>query len=86
MDNAQDVEVDRNYEAFIAMLPDLLSDHRGEYALMKDRKIVSYNASSWEALKEGKARFGKKPFSVQEVDDEPIDMGFFSHVAGAFGA
>jgi hypothetical protein len=73
-------EVDRNYDAFMRMLGAILPDHRDQLALMKDQEIVGFFDKPGEAYRAGLARFGDDVFSVQEVTDEPIDLGFWSHV------
>lgn len=80
---AQAREVDRNYDVFQRSLARLLADHRDEYALMKDGEVVGFFAMPGDALAEAKARFGDGAFSIQEITDEPIDLGFVSHVAVA---
>lgn len=86
MTNTQEVEVDQNFEAFQALLPDIIDKCRGQHALMKNRSIVGFYATSWDAFRAGKQKFGDDAFSIQEVTDQPVDLGFFSHVAGALHA
>lgn len=77
----QSREVDRNYDVFQRRLGSLLPVHQGEYALMRSGEIVAFFATVGEAYQAATDRFGEGPFSIQEVTDEPIDLGFFSHVA-----
>ena len=72
-------EVDRNYEAFERLLPELLTTERGKVALMRSGRIVDFFSSEALALAEGRGRFPDGLFSVQEVTDRPADLGFFSH-------
>lgn len=82
MDQArQKLEVDRNYDAFVRSLGTILPRHRGEYALMRHGKIVDYFDRPGSANVAGCERFADGVFSIQEVTDEPIDLGFWSHVA-----
>lgn len=76
----QQQEVDRNYDAFMDMLESIIAEHRHELALMRDGKIVSYFNTPRELLVAASERFPDGIFSVQEVTDEPIDLGFWSHV------
>ena len=76
-------QTDLNYEAFEAMLPKLLREHAGSFALMHDSQIVDFFASSLEATLEGAKRFGADRFSVQEVTAEPEHLGFYSYVGGS---
>ena len=74
-------EVDRNYDVFMRQLASLLAEHRDEYALMRDGQIIGFFRKPGEANRVGVERFPDGIFSIQEVTDEPIDLGFFSHVA-----
>lgn len=77
----QKLEVDRNYDAFVRMLTDLLPDHRDQLALMRDGRIVGFYGTPRQALEAAAKKFPDRIFSIQEVTDEPIDLGFWSHVA-----
>lgn len=74
-------EVDRNYDAFMRMLSDILDEHRDQFALMRDGKIIAFFDKPGDANRAGVDRFKDRVFSIQEVTDEPIDLGFWSHVA-----
>ena len=76
----QNVEVDRNYDAFVSMLGTILPEHRDQLALMRDGKVVAYFDKPGDAHRAGMERFDDEIFSIQEVTDEPIDLGFWSHV------
>jgi len=73
-------EVDRNYDAFTRILGSILHEHRDELALMHDGSIVGYYDTPREALRAASELFPDGVFSIQEVTDEPIDLGFWSHV------
>jgi hypothetical protein len=77
----QRIEVDRNYDAFVRMLGGLLADHRDQLALMRDGNVVGFYETPREALEAATEKFPDGIFSIQEVTDEPIDLGFWSHVA-----
>lgn len=73
-------EVRKNYEAFVKQLPELLSTHRGKFALMHDGKIIEFFDTAGDAYKVGiKNHGGVGKFSIQEVIDSPVDLGFFSY-------
>lgn len=76
----QKVEVDQNYAAFVRLLSGVLDTHRDQLALMRDREIVGYFDTPRAALQAASAMFADGIFSIQEVTDEPIDLGFWSHV------
>lgn len=73
-------QVDQNYDAFVRVLATILTEHRGEHALMRDRAILAYFDKPGDAYRAGIQRFPDAIFSIQEVTDEPIDLGFWSHV------
>ena len=73
-------EVDHNYDAFARMLSSIIAEHRDELALMREGKIVGYFATPRQALEAAAERFPDRIFSIQEVTEEPIDLGFWSHV------
>ncbi|HEY6661528.1 MAG TPA: hypothetical protein VIZ66_01265 [Sphingomicrobium sp.] len=82
MDQArQKLEVDHNYDVFVRMLGALLPEHRDQLALMRDGQVVGFYNTPREALKAATEQFADGIFSIQEVTDEPIDLGFWSHVA-----
>ncbi|MBW8842839.1 MAG: hypothetical protein JF608_13780 [Sphingomonadales bacterium] len=79
--NLQHQQVDQNYDAFQRVLSTLLLGHRNEFALMRDREIVGFFDKPGAAYSDGMRRFPDQLFSIQEVTDEPIDLGLYSHVA-----
>ena len=82
MDQArQRLEVDQNYDAFTRILASILDEHRDQYALMREGEIVGFFDKPGEANRAGVEMFDDGIFSIQEVTDEPIDLGFWSHVA-----
>lgn len=72
------LEIDQNFEAFETLLPTIIDTHRGKFALMHDREIVSYY-STWEDARTTGEKFYNGIYSIQEVTDQPEDLGFFSH-------
>lgn len=80
VEHTQRHEVDANYDAFQRMLGDLLPNHSGRHALMRARRIVELFDRPADALQAGNLRFADGLFSIQEVIDEPIDLGLWSHV------
>lgn len=83
MAQAQQNETDRNYDAFLAQLPQIMGKYAGMYALLHECQIVEYYRGSLEATLAGAKRFGLGAFSVQEVTDEPEHLGFYSYVGGS---
>ncbi len=75
---AQQHEVDRNYDFFQRNLSRMLFEHGGQYALLRSCEVVDYFAQPGSACDEGVRRFPDGIFSIQEVTDEPIHLGFWS--------
>lgn len=72
-------EVDRNYEEFRKQLPTLLGTHRDKYALMKDRKILGFYSTAADAYQAAQTFIPDGIFSIQEVTDSSINLGYFTH-------
>ncbi len=71
-------EVEANFEYFQSKLPELMKNHYGQFALLHKRQIVEFFESENDALKIGKKDYGKGRFSVQQVSDICVDLGFQS--------
>lgn len=71
-------EIDQNYDFFQRNLASLLTDHAGQYALLRSRKIIDFFEKPGDAFRAGMARFEDRIFSVQRVTDEPVEVGMFS--------
>ena len=50
----QQLEVDRNYEVFRALLPDLLKTDVGRFALMQNREVIACFDTSRDAMQAGR--------------------------------
>lgn len=72
-------EVDRNYEEFQKMLPNLLAIYRDKYALMKDGNILGYYSTAQDAAMAAQAFISDGVFSIQQVTSEAINLGFFTY-------
>ena len=78
MSSIQD-EVDRNYEAFQARLPELLPTSRGQWALLRHGEVEVIFDTARDAQLAGEKLFDDGLFSVQQVTDGVVDLGWFSH-------
>jgi hypothetical protein len=58
------------------MLTSLLPEHRDQVALMRDERIVGFFDTAHEALKAAYERFPDEIFSIQDVADEPLYLGY----------
>jgi hypothetical protein len=76
-------EVDDNLEFFLDQLPKL-SQKVGKFALLRERAIAGFFDTPMDAVSAGKAAYPSKPFSIQQITETPVDLGFYSH-AGDMG-
>jgi hypothetical protein len=72
-------EIDANFEFFQKKLPEILEHHRGKYALIRNREIVGYYDTAVDAQLSGSQLFKDEVFSIQQVTDKSVDLGFYSH-------
>lgn len=79
MAHSIEVEIERNYAAFLDMRERLMQKAAGQYALLRDRGLQGLFKSAAEAEREGYRRFGGDNYSIQQVTSEPIDLGFYSY-------
>ena len=77
--NEHQTEVDRNFEAFQALMPKIGREHAGQYALLRESAIIEYFDTAPDALKYGARCYDDGRFSVQRVADETVDLGWYSH-------
>ncbi|MBA4747081.1 MAG: hypothetical protein H2056_00050 [Sphingopyxis sp.] len=71
-------EVDRNYDFFQRNLASYLVDHEAEFALLRDAELVAFFPTVGEAYRAGLGQFPDEIFSIQQVIDEPVELGFMS--------
>lgn len=78
----QRARIDANFHAFQNMLAAIIVTHRDNYALMRDREIVGYFAPVGDAYRSGAAKYPDGIFSIQEVTDQPIELGIYGKFFG----
>ena len=61
------------------MLPSILATYREKYALMKDGKILGYYSTAQDAAVAAQTFIPDGVFSIQEVTDSTINLGFFTN-------
>lgn len=71
-------EVDENYDYFERNLSRFLQTHPGEYVLLRERHEIGFFEQAVQAFREGRRRFPDGIFSIQEVSDRPLDLGFLT--------
>ena len=67
-----------NFAAFQLGLPELLKTHPGKFAVMRHGEFVEFFDTLSDAARFGARMFADEIFSVQEVAERRIDLGFFS--------
>ena len=72
-------QVDRNYAAFAALLPDLMKTNAGKWALLRNAQLEAIFDTARDAQLAGGKLYADGLFSVQEVRDRAVDLGWFSH-------
>jgi hypothetical protein len=77
--NPNEFEVKRNYEIFMQKLPELLQTYRGKFALMHAGQTIEFFDTAGDAYRAGSKLYQDRRFSIQQVIDSPVDLGYFSH-------
>jgi spore cortex formation protein SpoVR/YcgB (stage V sporulation) len=72
-------EVDRNYEEFKKLLPDLLKSYPGKYVVIHSGELSETFDTFGDAVRFGVEKFGKEKFSVQEITNQNVSLGFHSY-------
>jgi len=73
-------QVKANYLAFEKKVPELLASYRGKFALMRNGEIIDFFDTARDAYIAGQKLYSQDNlFSVQEVIETPVDLGFFSY-------
>ena len=73
-------EVTRNFAFFSTVMDDILKDHSGQYALIRQQKFVDFFESSLEAQTYAFGHFTDGLYSIQKVANEPVNLGYYSYV------
>ncbi len=76
---AAQAEIDRNYEAFKALLSGLMADQAKKWALLHDGTLIAVFNTARDAHLAGVKLYPESWFSVQEITNRPADLGWFSH-------
>ena len=72
-------QIDRNYTAFKALLPDLMKTSGGKWALLHNATLEGVFDTARDAWLAGTKLYADGLFSVQEVRNRAVDLGRFSH-------
>jgi hypothetical protein len=72
-------EIDQNLEFFTKKLPDILKDHRNRYVLLHNKSISGIYDTIRDAQTAGDRLYPDKLYSIQQVTDSAINLGYFSY-------
>ena len=72
-------EVDDNLDFFLGELPKLSQLHLGKFALLRNRTIAGIFDTPMDAVSAGNLSYPDKPFSIQQITEAPVDLGYYSH-------
>lgn len=73
-------EVNENYDFFRTQISQLKDEHLNEFALLHDKEISNFFINEDDAIKIGIEKYGEGSFSVQQVNDSHIELGYQSYV------
>jgi hypothetical protein len=71
-------EIDANYDFFLEKLALLTAEHRNRYALLRNCKILGFFDNPGDAYRAAIGEFSDELFSIQQVTDEPVELGIYS--------
>ena len=63
-------QVQDNYQHFLQHRSDLIKKHKDEFVLIHQQEFIDFYQNVWDAISDGKAKFGTGNFSVQEVTEK----------------
>ena len=75
-------EIEKNYQFFKQILPELETEHIDEFVLIRKQKIIGFYPSLIEAQLAGLGKYTDQLFSIQEVRNKPVELGFFRYAVG----
>ena len=71
-------QLDRNQASYEAMRVDMEEKYLGRVALMHDGEVVEVYNDGGDAYKIGCDKYGLGNFSLVNVGERPINLGFFT--------
>lgn len=74
----RDAEVGANCDFLMRHLARFMPEHHGQYALLKDRKVLGFYDDPLDASIAGRNIPDNGHYSIKEVTDEPIFPGVYA--------
>ena len=78
MDQTTKNQLDRNQEAYEAIRSDMEDKYMNRVVLMHDGEVVEVYNDSGDAYKVGCEKYGLGRFSLMNIGEKPINLGFFT--------
>ena len=82
MTQVPESQLDRNQAAYEAIRADMEEKHMGRVILMHDGEVVEIYNDSGDAYKIGREKYGLDNFSLVDVGERPINLGFLTIFVG----
>ena len=68
-----------NYAAFEKLLPAFKAQDNGKFALMREGELVNVFDTAKDAVLYAEAQYKDGRYSVQQITNAVVDLGYFSH-------
>jgi hypothetical protein len=72
-------ELETNFAEFEKLLPTFQAQDNGKYVLMRYGKTVNIFDSNKDALIFAQAQFSDGMYSIQQITNKVMDLGYFSY-------
>jgi hypothetical protein len=73
------IEIDNNLAFFLRELPNIPVYQKGKVALLRHQAITGYYDTVPDAISAGSQLYPDGIFSIQQVTNEPVNLGFYSY-------
>ena len=67
-------DIQNEIEAFETMQAQLEAEHKGEWIVMRERKIINFYQTFELAAAEALRLFGRGPYLIREIGGEPLRL------------
>jgi len=72
-------EIDKNLTFFLKELSKIPAHQKGKVALLRHQTITGYYDTIPDAISAGTQLYSDGVFSVQQVRNDPVNLGFYSY-------
>lgn len=79
MQTQLELEIDKNFDFIQRNMAAYLPSQEGRYALLRDCCVIEFYDTAASAERAGNQKYGDQPFSIQEITQSTVDLGFFSY-------